>query len=273
MLPALVTIVRGRHVHLRRQRAWIAAMNPAPSRHVVVSMDDAEIADVVAATEACPTQVVSISGDPMPLSAARNLGVATAAAAGATQIVLLDVDCLPTRTLVGDYAAELNDRDSTPAVLCGRVRYLPDGLIAADYVPERLWQFSHDHPARVVPDTVAVPGDPRLLWSLNIGVRVRDWERIGGFDEAYTGYGGEDTDFGQRLAAVGGTMWWSRRATAFHQFHPVSNPPVEHVAHIARNANLFRHRWGFDPMDGWLRELTRLGVLQWSAQAGWHTTT
>lgn len=103
MLPAFVTIVRGRHDHLRRQRAWIAVLNPASSSHVVVSMDDPHVADVVGEREACATRVVTIHGDPMPLAAARNVGVEAAVTTGATEVVLLDVDCLPSRTLVGDY--------------------------------------------------------------------------------------------------------------------------------------------------------------------------
>lgn len=269
MLPALVTIVRGRHDHLRRQRAWISAMDPPPSHHIVVSMDDAEVPAVVAEVNACPTTVLPLSGEPMPLAAARNLGAVTAAELGAEQVVLLDVDCLPSRTLVQDYVDELDQCDQPPSVICGRVRYLPEGLTEHDYTPDVLWRVSADHALRVVPDGTPVPGDPRLLWSLNLGLRLSDWERVGGFDEAYTGYGGEDTDFGQRLAAVGGTMWWSQRALAYHQYHPISSPPVEHTIDIARNANLFRQRWGFDPMEGWLRELRELGWLQWSENTGW----
>ena len=269
---ALVTCAAGRHDHLRRQRAWIAALDPPPRAHVVVAMGDPAIAGLLAAHPVpIRTEIVELApAGRLPLSAARNAGVARAASLGATSVALLDVDCLPDARLVGDYAAGLAGlADGGPHVVCGRVRYLPAGLGEADHTPATAGRVGRDHPARVVPGGDApVAGDPRLLWSLNLALTVRDWDRIGGFDERYTGYGGEDTDFGQRLAAAGGTMWWSGRAGVFHQHHPVSSPPVEHAADIARNATLFRSLWGFDPMEGWLADLEAMSVLRRTAD-GW----
>lgn len=270
--PALVTIVSGRHIHLRRQREWIAAMDPAPCRHVVVSMGDPEVAALAEQTPACPTTVVELAVDgELPLSAARNAGVRAAADAGAHTVALLDVDCLPSPSLAGDYADALaRVAGSTgPSVVCGRVLYLPDGLADADHTLTRLAEVGRDHSARVVPGgDEPLAGEPRLLWSLNIALTVADWDGIGGFDERFVGYGGEDTDFGQRLAAAGGTMWWSRRATTYHQYHPTSSPPVQHAAAIARNVNLFRSLWGFEPMGGWLASLSDLGYLE-RTDEGW----
>lgn len=271
-LPVLVTVVHGRHDHLRRQRDWIAAMDPAPPRHVVVSMGDPGIGSVLAATASIPTTLVELPATAeLPLAGARNTGVAAAAAAGAQAVALLDVDCLPSAGLASDYATALARvaGQSGPSVVCGRVRYLPEGLDDADHTPARLAEVGRDHPLRVVPeDDAPVPGDPRLLWSLNFATTLADWQRIGGFDERYVGYGGEDTDFGQRLAAAGGTMWWIRGATAYHQWHPSSSPPVQHAASIARNANLFASLWGFEPMEGWLAAMERLGVLERTPR-GW----
>jgi|LSQX01.3.fsa_nt_gb GT2 family glycosyltransferase len=272
MKCALVTIVHGRHDHLRRQRAWIAALDPRPDVHVVVGMGDPGAREVVAATPAGPTEFVDLAAQgAWPLAAARNAGVGAAASLGADAVVLLDVDCLPETTMVADHTRHLRElaRLPGPSVIAGRVRYLPPGLTDHDHVPERLAAVGRDHPVRVVPrDGRLRAGDPRLLWSLNLGLTLESWERIGGFDERYIGYGGEDTDFGQRLAAVGGTMWWSGVAGAFHQHHAVSDPPVEHAADIARNATLFRSLWGFDPMAGWLREMERSGHLVRTAE-GW----
>ncbi|NLT29548.1 MAG: hypothetical protein GXX86_03695 [Propionibacterium sp.] len=270
----VITCVRGRHEHLRRQRRWLAATSPRPIAHVVVNMGDPALPGVLAADDpGCRTLVVDVPGDPMRLSAARNAGVAAAIEAGADEVVLLDVDCLPTTGLIAEHCESLVGLGTAPSVVCGRVRYLPEGLSEADHRPEHLWAVTDDHRLRVVPaGAELVAGDPRMLWSLNIALRVSDWSTIGGFDEGYVGYGAEDTDFGQRLHAAGGTMWWSGRATAFHQYHPVSNPPVEHAASIARNANLFRRRWGFEPMEGWLRDLADLGMLRRAADGDWTVT-
>lgn len=275
MSLAIVTIVSGRHEHLSRQRTWVARLDPAPLAHVVVAMGDPEVAAIVRRVPG-PVDVVELAvGEHLPLSRARNVGVEAARASGASAVALLDVDCLPAPTFVGDHADALAGLAAEPGphVVCGRVRYLPPGLSEGDHTFGKLDQRAEDHPVRVVPGPgEVVAGDPRLLWSLNISTTLRDWDAVGGFDEAYVGYGGEDTDFGQRLAAAGGRMWWTRAAEAFHQYHPVSDPPVEHASDIARNATLFRARWGFDPMDGWLTELEARGLIR-ETPVGWEPVT
>lgn len=272
MRTALITIVHGRHDHLRRQREWIAALAPQPAMHVVVSMGDPAVEEILTERSSCPTLFVRLAPtEELPLARARNLGASEAIAAGADALVLLDVDCLPEPSIVGDYLdafARLAHVDA-PSVVCGRVRYVPSGVAAADHRPDRLNELAPDHHLRMVPAGGALArGDVRLLWSLNLGLTARDWVRIGGFDEDYVGYGGEDTDFGQRLAAAGGDMWWTSTAGAFHQYHPVSRPPVQHVEAIVRNANLFASRWGFEPMSGWLEEFRERGLAE-PTTGGW----
>lgn len=268
----MITIVSGRHAHLRRQLDWVSALDPQPHVHVVVSMGDPEIADLVAGHGNGRGVVVSMEpARELPLAAARNAGVATASGLGADAVVLLDVDCLPERGLLGDYERALVEIGSETAVISGRVKYLPEGMGEHDYTPQRVVELGRDHDARVIPQGAAlVEADPRMLWSLNIAATVETWNRVGGFDESYVGYGGEDTDFGQRLAAAGGSMWWSGLACAYHQHHPTVTPPVQHAASIARNANIFRGKWGFDPMEGWLQHMLGSGHLtreggQWRA--------
>ena len=262
---AVITIVSGRHAHLRRQLAAVALLDPAPMLHVVVGMGDPELPGVLASGGARGTRLVEQpTGSRVPLAAARNRGVAEASAQGASGVVLLDVDCIPEPSLVGDYAEALTAVRSHPgpSVVSGRVRYLPEGMTEEQYSLGALETLGTDNPLRVVPDTdTPVAGDPHMLWSLNLGVSIADWDLIGGFDERYEGYGGEDTDFGQRLQRAGGTMWWTRGAGAFHQWHPVSRPPVEHIADIVTNANLFHSTWGWYPMGGWLEEFERRGLL------------
>ena len=47
-------------------------------------------------------------------------------------------------------------------------------------------------------------------------------------------------------------MRWVGGAHAFHQFHPISDPPIEHLDDIVANAVVFHRRWGWWPMQGWL---------------------
>ncbi len=268
MTAALITIVSGRHTHLRRQRDWVAAQSEPPIAHVVVSMGDPGIREVLERRPALPTELVELPPTAeLPLAAARNAGVARAEELGADTVVLLDVDCLPHRDLMADYTRALVQLAGRCAVVSGRVQYLPEGMAEADYTADGVARVGRDHAARVLPGPgELVEADPRMLWSLSIATTVGTWESAGGFDERYVGYGGEDTDFGQRLARAGGSLWWLGGAAAYHQYHPTQSPPVQHAAAIARNANLFRRTWGFDPMEGWLRELHARGVLTRTGQ-------
>ena len=94
----------------------------------------------------------------MPLSAARNLGAATAVAAGAEHLVFLDVDCVPSRTLVGRYGEVLVDTadGAGPRVLCGDVAYEPAPPTADS--PGGTDRRPRHHPAR---PSVAAERDSR----------------------------------------------------------------------------------------------------------------
>ncbi len=131
--------------------------------------------------------------------AARNLGVATAVAAGAEHLVLLDVDCVPSGGLVARYGELLGSLDPAagPTLLCGDVAYERD--------PDEGPQPPRHHPARpeLGAQEVRVVDDVTLFWSLSFAVTAADLAALGGFDEGYVGYGAEDTDVGQRLARAG----------------------------------------------------------------------
>ena len=89
---------------------------------------------------------------------------------------------------------------------------------------------------------------------------TRTWRRLGGFCEDYTGYGGEDTDFGQTARVVGVGLAWVGGAHAYHQHHPVQDPPVDHLDDILVNATLFHRRCGWWPMRGWLDAFAAQGL-------------
>lgn len=270
---ALITVVHGRHAHLSRQREALARSTRLPDDHVIVVIDDPPLEAVLegeSITSAreppgvplTPT-VVAMAGDELglPLAAARNRGAAAALAAGADVLVFLDVDCLPSPALVEAYARAAMDPATSDRLLGGPVAYLPPPPPSGydlDALPP-----AEPHPARPAPAPGAIElgGDHDLFWSLSFALTAETWHRIGGFHEAYVGYGGEDTDFAATARTAGIDLAWIGSARAFHQYHPVESPPVRHLDAILRNAALFHRRWGRWPMSGWLDAFEQQGLI------------
>ena len=262
---AVVTVVHGRHDHLRRQLGSLAR-GTVRADHVVVAMGDPGVASVAAGHDG--VRVVEMPADraTLPLAAARNLGARTALEGGATTLVFLDVDCLAAPDLVEAYARAVDRFPET--VWSGPVTYLPPGLDERRLA--RPWDLDAPHPARPAPrrGELAHDADPDLFWSLSFAVARDAWARSGGFCEEYVGYGGEDTDFARQAAASGLGFGWVGDARAYHQHHPTQDPPVQHLDAILRNGALFHRRWGEWPMGGWLEDFERLGLVEREG-SGW----
>jgi hypothetical protein len=123
---ALVTIVHGRHDHLSRLLWGLGRQTRPPDVLVVVAIDDDDVESAVREAAPAgrpagrvPVLVPSIgrAGGRLPLAAARNLGALTSAGAGATGVVVLDVDCIPSPRLVERYAAVMEHGDGRRPVV------------------------------------------------------------------------------------------------------------------------------------------------------------
>lgn len=256
---AVVTVVRGRADHLARQRR-VLARGPAVE-HVVVGMGERPELDGLDGTGP-PTRTVTVASDgALPLAMARNTGARTALDCGAELLVFLDVDCLPGEQMLHRYADAA--QRTGPGLLAGPVTYLP-----ASSLPEHdLDAHADPHPGRPAPpDGTLVPETRReLFWSLSFAVTARAWTVSGGFCEGYRGYGAEDTDF---ALSCGLPLYWVGGAHAFHQHHPPARDDPGRVAEIVANARLFHRRWGWWPMEPWLRALDESGRVRFRPRDG-----
>lgn len=255
MRVAVITLVHGRHTHLRRQAEGLRAGSRVPDLHVVVAMDDPGVPALVPDAVVVPLEADERG---LPLAAARNAGVAAARARGAELLVLLDVDCIPGPDLVARYAAAGVD-----GLLCGPVAYLPPAGPDGYPLPE-LDRLATPHPARPVPrpGEVLPVQDPDLFWSLSFACTPSTWDRVGGFCDRYAGYGAEDTDFARSAASAGVPMWWVGGAVAYHQDHGPSGATADHLDDLLRNGRVFAERWGRWPMTGWFEELQQQGLVR-----------
>ena len=206
---------------------------------------------------------LDVRGGVLPLAKARNAG---RAAATGSRLVFLDVDCISANGMVSVLADVLEQHD---AFVCAQVRYLREdvrnGWTEADLVAS-----SEMHPDRVFPTSgVQAVAHPGLFWSLAFAVRANTFDRLRGFDETFTGYGGEDTDLAFRAHDAGIPLLLCADATAFHQPHDSFEPPLQHFTDVMRNASLFRERHGAWPMQGWLDGFQTLGLIERAAAGGY----
>ena len=258
---AVVSLARGRHRHLAAQHASLVRGTLIPEHYVVAAMADPAITPITGWPLGREVLPVADTGAGLPLARARNLAVEHAIERGAEVVIALDVDCLAGPGLVAGYLDAV--RADPEAVWSGPVTYLPPPA-PAGYPIDRLDDLDDPHPARPAPapGELRLGADPRLFWSLSFAMSADAWRRTGGFCEDYVGYGGEDTDFACLAERAGLRFGWAGSARAYHQHHPVSDPPVEHVADIVRNAELFHRRWGWWPMEGWLRAFEERGLVR-----------
>ncbi|MFF1516109.1 glycosyltransferase family 2 protein [Streptomyces sp. NPDC058305] len=229
-------------------------------------MDDPHLRTVLADRSPAATIVnCPVREGNLPLARARNLGAARALQDGAELLVFLDVDCVPAESLLERYVEVANTPAYHHSLLCGTVAYLPPPD-PAGYHLNNLHTLASPHPGRPAPapGEIIESKDHTLFWSLSFALTADTWEAIGGFCEEYEGYGGEDTDYGQRAHAADAPLIWVGGAPAFHQYHPTSSPPIVHLRDILRNAAIFYRRWGWWPMSGWLHEFAELGLIYWN---------
>jgi N-acetylglucosaminyl-diphospho-decaprenol L-rhamnosyltransferase len=200
--------------------------------------------------------------DGLRLAAGRNAGADAALDTGADLLVFLDADCIPGPDLIGLYSAAAAIH--SPALLCGPVTYLPEGSVPSDETDLRA--ATAPHPARPAPPsgTTLVAGSDEypLFWSLSFAVTATTWRDLGGFDDRFEGYGGEDTDYAFTARERGVPLVWVGGAHAYHQHHPTSSPPWQHLDDILRNGRLFADRWEVWPMEGWISRFAAAGAIE-----------
>lgn len=263
---AVITIFRDRLDHLAGVRRGLARQRPARDddvEHVLVRMGGADpwkgLADGPPVIPVEMTMPSGIDRGRLPLAAARNAG---AAATSAELLVFLDVDCIPCPELVARYEWAAGQ---TSGLLAGPVGYLPADVCGPIAGVEELRRHGRSHPARPVPECEELRAEDRygLFWSLSFAIRRADFVALQGFCEDYVGYGGEDTDLARTAHRLGMPFSWVGGAWAWHQYHPVEDPPRCHLSDIVRNARVFHRRWGEWPMPGWLRGFADEGLVEW----------
>lgn len=250
---SLLTLCRGREDHLRNLLRGVARQTRASVEVLIAVMGEAEIADLP--DPGVPLRQILVPGDELPLAAARN---AAARAATGEVLAFLDVDCIPDPAFVQDHAAAMAGFDG---LAMGEVLYLPAGATAGDWSEFPRIGVRHSDRQGAPAGGFEVCTDYRCFWSLTFAMRRATFLKTGGFDEAYRGYGAEDTDFGKQLSMAGVPIAWIAGARCYHQHHPHHMPPIHHLDSVVRNAQLFEEKWGYRTMGHWLHAFRLMGLI------------
>ncbi len=251
---SVITLARGRGDHLVNVVHGLNRQSMLPAELIIAVMQDEPYS---LPDTPFPVRQIHVAGNDLPLAAARN---AAAAIATGDILIFLDIDCIPSPSLVADYAAHADRFDG---LLMGEVLYLPHQATQGDWSCEGFEGIAEKHSDRRGPPAqgIEICADYRCFWSLNFAMQAQTFRRSGGFDERYVGYGGEDTDYGKTLSTAGIAIAWAKGARAYHQYHPHHMPPVHHVESVVRNAQLFEAKWGYRTMGHWLHAFRLMGLI------------
>ncbi|TWT93611.1 glycosyltransferase family 2 protein [Neorhodopirellula pilleata] len=258
MKISALTIVRGRQKHLENQwRGWLRS-DIKPHRWIIVGMNQEVVVPGHDPSVEILTDQVIARGESLPLASARNVA---ANLCETDAMVFLDVDCIPSPSMLTHFAQAIHNENR---LWMGSPRYLPRGATDGDWTFEGLDQSGIRHPIQpsLTRGELRSSDEYEKFWSLCFGVSKETYQRIGGFDESFAGYGAEDTDFAfaTRQADV---PFGFVGAVAYHQHHAVCKPPLNHFDAIVRNAVQFRRRWNAWPMQGWLDAFANLGMIRY----------
>lgn len=254
---SVLTIARGREAHLHNVIRGLAQQTTPPRELVIAAMQEAPYADLPEAPFPIHQVLLTRPDGELPLAAARN---AAAAKASGEVLAFVDVDCIPHPDLVAQVAEACH---AGRGLVMGEVAYLPKGATEGGLDFDTFDAIGVRHSDRQGPpaDGLRLCEDYRCFWSLNFAMHRADWDRSGGFDEGYFGYGGEDTDFGRVLDDRGIDIWWMKGAKVYHQYHDHCMPPIHHVKAVVRNADYFATRWGHRTMGHWLHAFELMGLV------------
>ncbi|MBB2901438.1 GT2 family glycosyltransferase [Kineococcus radiotolerans] len=210
-----------------------------PALEVVVA-DDGSATAPDPGPRPYPVRVVSQPDEGFRAAAARNLG---AAAAGGDVLCFLDADTVPepgyvsavVRALAGADLVVGRRRHADLAALgpAGLVRWFRGGGPAPEEFEEPAWLRE----AYERTDDLRAAGDDayRFVISAVLAVTRDLFDAVGGFEEGFTAYGGEDWEFAHRCWLAGAGFVHARDAVAWHDGPDFAGRTDEDAARRSRN--------------------------------------
>lgn len=181
------------------------------------------------------------------LAAARNMGVR---AARAPRLLISDGDCVPPPEIASAHASY----GDQPIVVAGLRDHVPLNMVPmlrTGDVP-KMAKFVHGKDYRLYrTEFMSLTGQPSgagdwLCWGCHVSYPTAKVCEIGGFDERFEGWGGEDRDLAIRLTKSACEIDLRPDLTVYHLDHEASvevNPKQEEMLNASRySSNPLRGR-------------------------------
>ena len=248
-----VTIVKSRTEKLTNLITQLEQCSPTPDELVIVWMAPPSDLSLVRSDK---FDIVHkfVTQDALPIAKARNKGMSAAKHAN---LVYLNVDAVIAPSLFRDGLLAL--RDNT--VVITSVVFLPNERCCKPYR-----QISKDEKeiGYLASNDDTLPEDdnneiPSRDQEINHGkfsddsicstvffIRKADFQKTGGFDEDYAGFGLNDEDFFTHCRSLGFSLEQLPTRT-FAPHRPNYQCPINHLLDFVHNAQRFHSKWGFYP--------------------------
>lgn len=194
---------------VRLVRALVADLDQAASSEIVVVLDGSTDDSADRLHEIAESGVHGLIvqwQQNRGRAAARNAGIA---ASSGNILLFLDDDVVPVGPIVSHH---LRAHQTADAVL-GRITH---GATSQEpgYMTDLSIEFHESRHARLLNPITSI--DATEVFAGNLSVK-RSWlDRVGVFDEEFSGYGCEDWDLGERLLAAGATIAYCPGAEVIH---------------------------------------------------------
>lgn len=236
-LSVIITTSPGREANLAGCLASLARQRQSPGFEVLVCDDGSTAGEATAADWQQQLNLRYLwRPNDMCLNRSRNAGLAVARG---RRIVVISGDVLLNPLALAAYDAHLQaGAGRLWSGYFGYLRYYvaPSTLIPGrlvNYLDKRFFGYGTD---RLLPLPHLAQHPEEFFWGGSLAFERGDLDAIGGFDEAFVGWGYEDVAFGRKLLQAGLQLHFSLDAWGEHQLHRFDE--VFHQPEVSPNAGL-----------------------------------
>ncbi|AXT39981.1 glycosyl transferase family 2 [Alteromonas sp. BL110] len=248
-----VTIVKSRTEKLCNLISQLEQCSPTPDELVIVWMAPPSDLSLIQSEKFDIVHKFTTQGE-LPIAKARNKGML---AAKHENLVYLNVDAVIAPTLCRDGLLALKDN----TVVFTSVVFLPNERCNKPYSDiskneKQIGYLASNDETLPKEDNNEIPSRDQgnnhgkfsddSICSTVFFIRKTDFQKTGGFDEGYAGFGLNDEDFFTNCRALGYSLEQLPTRT-FAPTRPNYQCPVNHLLDFVHNAQRFHSKWGFYP--------------------------